>query len=692
VPYVQDVGRGLIPHTGAGLFTAAARKKNMECVFVGCGAVARKYAADLDDSGLSIAAVCDLDPDRVASFSETVDATAYTSLGSALDATDAPLVVNLTSHGAHADVTEQALRAGRHVWSEKPLALDADRAAALVALAERRGLGLACAPINSRCEAQRLARRAVDDGRLGRVGLAYAHAHVGRVTAWHDDPGSFLRVGPLYDGAVYPLNLLVAWFGPVDRVRSADAADPWPDRESRSPDRPSHVEATLQMANGPLVRLTASFYAPHRSREFTSLELHGDDGSCYLDDAGDVGGERDGHAVSVGREGRPYTPNPLDHPPERTPYLAGPERLAASVQRGAIERESARRGAHLVAVCNAVERAAETGGSVGVDARGVPTPGGTRPVWGRTEGDGGDNDNGVAGPPDAAVRLPPVGFGCSRYRDGTYVDRRESVAMALDAGYRFLDSAELYGNEARIGEVLGDPGSPERDALFLASKVWNTNHGHVVEACETTLADLGVDALDCYLVHWPESWAYTGPLRRLAALPVEKQEALTFPETDDGDRATAEVSLESTWRGMETVYDRGLAASLGLCNVDRETLARVVAFARVPPAVVQVECHPYRPRTGLIDWCHERGIRVVAHSPLSAPGLLDDPVVREVAAEAGVSPSTAVLAWNIGRGVVPIPSSTDPDHAVENLAAAGCRLDDTAQERLTALKDPEFER
>ncbi|WP_338740460.1 aldo/keto reductase [Haloplanus salilacus] len=658
----------------------------MECVFVGCGAVARKYAADLDGSALSVAAVCDLDADRAASLSTTVDATAHTSLDSVLGATDAPLVVNLTSHGAHADVTERALRADRHVWSEKPLALDADRAADLVSLAERRGLALGCAPINDRCETQRLARRAVVDGRLGRVRLAYAHAHVGRVTAWHDDPESFLRVGPLYDGAVYPLTLLVAWFGPVGRVRSADAADPWPDRESRSPDRPSHVEATLDMADGPLVRLTASFYAPHRSREFTSLELHGDDGSCYLDDAGDLGGERDGHAVSVGREGRPYTPNPLDHPPRRTPYLAGPERLAAGVRRGAPERRSARRGAHLVAVCNAVERAADGGGSVAVDARGVPAPDRSRIVPGRTGTDG------VVGPPDAAVRLPPVGFGCSRYRDGTYVDRRDSIRTALDAGYRFLDSAELYGNEARIGAVLDEPGSPDRDALFLASKVWNTNHGHVVEACETTLADLGVDTLDCYMVHWPESWAYTGPLRRLAELPVETQEALTFPETDDGDRATGDVSLESTWRGMEAVYDRGLAASLGLCNVDRETLSRVVEFARVPPTVVQVECHPYRPRTELVDWCHERGIRVVAHSPLSAPGLLDDPVVREVAAGVGISPATAVLAWTVGRGVVPIPSSTDPDHVVENLAAVGHRLDDDARERLTALEDPEFER
>jgi diketogulonate reductase-like aldo/keto reductase/predicted dehydrogenase len=655
----------------------------MECAFVGCGAVARKYAATLDDSAPSVTAVCDLDSDRAAAFAADHGAAAYADLDAMLDAEAAALVLNLTSHDAHAAVTDRALRAGRHVWSEKPLALDADRARELIALAERRELALGCAPINADCEAQRHARRALGDGRLGTVRLAYAHAHVGRVTAWHDDPDAFFRVGPLYDGAVYPLTLLITWFGPVERVRVADAADPWPDREAKRPARPSHVEATLEFADGPLVRLTASFYAPHRSREFTSLEFHGDDGSLYLDDAGDLGGEA-GHRVAFGREGRGYTPMPLQKPSRRTPYLAGPERLAASVRRGRPDRASARRAAHVVDVCNAVERAATEGRSVGVAAAGVDR-GDRRCVTWRGADD-------APHPPDAALRLPPVGFGCSRYRDGEYVDRRDSIATALDSGYRFLDSAELYGNEARIGELLAAPGSPDRDALFLASKVWNTNHGHVAEACETTLAELGVDVLDCYLLHWPDAWEYTGPLRRLAELPVERQEALTFPEDDDGERATADVSLEETWRGLETLHDRGLAASLGVCNVDRATLSRVVEFARIPPAVVQVECHPYRPRNDLVSWCHERGIRVVAHSPLSAPGLLDDPAVRETAAEMGVSPAAAVVAWNVDRGVVPIPSSTDPDHVVENLAASGCRLTDADRERLAALEEPEFER
>jgi len=246
----------------------------------------------------------------------------------ALSAVDAPLVVNLTSHAAHAPVTRTALEADRHVYSQKPLALDADEAKALVALARERDLGLGCAPGTPRAPSQRRAGRLLADGRLGPVGLGYAHAHVGRVTDWHDRPDSFLEIGPLYDGAVYPLALLASWFGPVERVRVADALDVWPEREDRRPSTPSHVEATLAFAAGPTVRLTASFYAPHRSREFYGLELHGDDGSLYLKGTGAMETGRD--HVRFGRVGREYVSAPPPLPRSRTstsaPSSASPRR------------------------------------------------------------------------------------------------------------------------------------------------------------------------------------------------------------------------------------------------------------------------------------------------------------------------------------------------------------------------------
>lgn len=109
-----------------------------------------------------------------------------------------------------------------------------------------------------------------------------------------------------------------------------------------------------------------------------------------------------------------------------------------------------------------------------------------------------------------AIRMPPVGFGCSRYRDGTYVDRIDSIATALDAGYRLFDSAELYGNEERIGAPLDRRGAPDREDLFLLSKVWNTNHQHVAEACEGMLEALNVDQLDCYMLPGPNRGSIKG--------------------------------------------------------------------------------------------------------------------------------------------------------------------------------------
>jgi alcohol dehydrogenase (NADP+) len=658
----------------------------VDCLFVGAGEIASAYAAEIEPSpSLSLAGTCDLDPDRATAFAERTGCRAYTDLDDALASEDAPLVVNLTSHAAHAAVTRTALAADRHVYSQKPLALDADTARELLSTATERGLALGCAPANPRGPSQRRAASLLADGRLGRVGLGYAHAHVGRVTDWHDRPDSFLAVGPLYDGGVYPLTLLVSWFGPVERVRVADTLDVWPDHDRRRPSAPSHVEATLAFAAGPTVRLTASFYAPHRGREFYGLELHGDDGSLYLSGTGAMDTAVD--HVRYGRTGREYTRVPPQHPPSSLGYLDGLQRLAASVESGAPERRTGRRGAHVVAICEAIETAASHGGPVPVADHGAtadPIPAPTvRPP-----------DSGAHPAGRSAIRLPPVGFGCSRYRDGEYVDRRESIATALDAGYRLLDTAELYGNEHRIGELLAAPGAPDRDGVFLLGKPWRTNHRreHLLEAARGSLSELGVDAFDCYALHWPEAWAHRGPLRRLAEKPVARQEELTFPEDEHGDRETAAVSLASAWENLETAHDRGLARTLGLSNVTRAQLETVLETGRVRPALVQIERHPYRPRDDLVAACHDAGIRVVAHSPLSAPGLLDEPVLQAVGERHDRSPAGVVLAWNASRGVVPIPSSTTPAHVVSNLAAVADGLPPAALERVDELRDPSFER
>ncbi|MDV7350138.1 aldo/keto reductase [Halorubrum distributum] len=662
----------------------------MNCLFVGAGAIAPEYAAGLPESSLSLAGVVDLDADRAASLADARGCPSFADLETAMERVDAPLVVNLTSHAAHAPVTRTALEADRHVYSQKPLALDADEARSLVALARDRGLALGCAPGTPRAPSQRRAGRLLADGRLGPVGLGYAHAHVGRVTDWHDRPDSFLEIGPLYDGAVYPLALLVSWFGPVERVRVADALDVWPAREDRRPSTPSHVEATLAFAAGPTVRLTASFYAPHRSREFYGLELHGDDGSLYLKGTGAMGDDRD--AVRFGRVGREYVSAPPDAPEEAYEYVEAVERLAASVEAGSPSRAGGRRGAHVVAVCNAIEAAAEGDGPVAVDDCGAtadppPAPA-VRPA--AVEGDATDGDEAGA----AALRLPAVGFGCSRYRDGEYVERADSIEAALDAGYRLFDSAELYGNEHRIGELLAAPGAPDRERVFLLGKAWRTNHRreHLLDACAGSREELGIDAFDCYALHWPSALEHRGELRRLAEKPVERQEALTFPADADGELAADDVSLATAWENLEAVHDRGWARTLGICNVSRAQLETVLEAGAVDPALVQVERHPYRPRNDLIDFCHERGIRVVAHSPLSAPGLLDEPVLNAIGTERGLSPAEVVIAWNVSRGVVPIPSSTAESHVVSNLAAGSERLTADEIARVDALRDPDFER
>lgn len=694
---------------------------------VGCGTVADRYVEGLlAEPTLELVAAADLDRERARAVADRAPGCrAFGDAAAALDATDPGLVVNLTSHDAHAAVTRTCLEAGADVFSEKPLATEIDAARELVALAADRDRRLGCAPISHLAPTARRLRTLLDEGRLGPLRLVDARCHVGRLTEWHDAPESFLRAGPLLDGAVYPLTVLTSLLGPVRRVRSADRALLAADHEHGgrrfAVDTPDHAVATLaferpaaadpageapRTSDGQggrsdpdrvLAQLTASMYVPYRTREFVSAELHGDDGSLYVADVGGLdAGDRD--RLRFARLGRDYGPVPRQGDADGLSPADGPAEFAAAAREGRPSPVDAARAVHVLAVVDAIERAADGGGPVDVPAPGaVGSNGGVTPgpsALGVPEPDPWPTRRAPADAP-AALALPPIGFGCARYRgDGEYVDLAGPIERALDAGYRLFDAAELYGVEGTLGEVLARPGSPDREAVTLVSKVWNTNHApdHVRAACEASLDRLRVDALDGYLIHWPDAWAHQGPLEDVAELSHAELEALAFPTDGDGDPAEADVPLATTWRAVEGLVDDGLVDWPGICNVDLDTLRELCADARRQPAVVQVERHPYRPRDRLVDWCRDHGIRVLAHSPLSAPGLLDEPALASVAADNDVSPAGVALRWHVERDVVPIPSTTDPAHVVENLDVFGFELDGDELARLDGLRDPEFSR
>jgi len=670
----------------------------VKVAIVGCGTIADRYAPGVSsEESLDLVAVTDLDRERADRLADSHDATAYDDLDSLLRGSDASLVVNLTTHAAHAGVTERCLSDRRHVYSEKPLAMDATEAWELVERADGQGVRLGCAPISPMGDAQQRAWKYLGEGRLGTVRTAYAECNIGRLTEWNASPEPFLRAGPLYDGAVYPLTVLVGYFGKVVEVEATHAdrllTEHTHEGHSFTTETPDHVVCVLRFEDGVSVRLTASMYVPYQTRSFYDLEIHGDDGSLHLTDAAAFDG---GSEMEFARLGREYRRVPSQRSPRELEYASGVTEMAAAIDEGREHYPDGARAAHLVSVIEAIETCAESGGPVAVESRDFERP---EPLGAKARtAPPADATNGRKAPGAGStggiepLSMAPVGFGCSRYRGGeTYVDLRESIEVALDCGYRLFDGAELYGNESRIGEILDRPGSPDRDAVFLLSKVWNTNHApdHLRAACERSRDALSVETLDCYMLHWPDAWAYQGPLEDIAELSHEEATRLTFPADENGDPAEADVTLAETWREMESLVERGWVETLGVSNFSIGELEGILEIAETPPKIVQVSRDPYTPREELLKFCDERGIRVMAHSPLSADGLLREPALGEIAAEHGVTSAQVVLRWNVERGAVPIPSSTDAEHVLENADLFGFALTAADRERIEALERSE---
>jgi diketogulonate reductase-like aldo/keto reductase len=253
--------------------------------------------------------------------------------------------------------------------------------------------------------------------------------------------------------------------------------------------------------------------------------------------------------------------------------------------------------------------------------------------------------------------IPAVGFG-TLIPDP--VATRQATKTALEVGFRHLDCAERYRNEDAVGDAMQEAfkaGTLRREDLFVTTKLWNTNHrpDRVRPAFDASRRRLQLDDIDCYLIHTP-----------FAFQPGDEQD----PRDEHGqviyDR---EVTLVETWRALERLVDDGHCKSIGLSDLGLEKLREIVAAARIKPAVVQVESHPYLPQWDLLDFCREHGIVLQAFAALGhamQPKVLDDPVITAIAQRQHKTPAQIALAWAVQRGTAFLTTSTKPWRIREN--------------------------
>src|SRR5580765_5874298 len=242
-------------------------------------------------------------------------------------------------------------------------------------------------------------------------------------------------------------------------------------------------------------------------------------------------------------------------------------------------------------------------------------------------------------------------------------DRAETMSAtrnALAAGFRHFDCAERYRNEGEVGEALQSGLAAEgiaREDIFVTTKLWNTNHRpeRVEPAFEASLDRLRLRYLDLYLIHTP-----------FAFQPGDEQD----PSDQNGNVVYDDgVTLLDTWRAMESLVDHGRCRAIGLSDITLDQLKSLYESARIKPAVVQVESHPYLPETELLGFCKEKGIVFLAFAPLGhgmKPGLLEDPVILAIAARVGKTPAQVLLAWAVQRGTALLTTPRSAARAREN--------------------------
>ncbi|MGW0482028.1 aldo/keto reductase [Nonomuraea sp. NPDC003214] len=244
------------------------------------------------------------------------------------------------------------------------------------------------------------------------------------------------------------------------------------------------------------------------------------------------------------------------------------------------------------------------------------------------------------------VEIPQLGLGVWQVPDD---EAEQAVTTALACGYRHIDTAKLYRNEAGVGRAVRASGIP-REKLFITTKLWNNDHDRAEQAFEESLGRLGLDYVDLYLIHWP---------------------------------AQRQDKYVQAWRALEKVYRDGRAKAIGVSNFTVETLQRLLDEADVPPCINQIELHPYFQQRELREFHDKNGILTQAWSPLGqGKGLLSEPALAVLADKHGRTPAQIVLRWHIQLGNIVIPKSVTPSRIKENIAVFDFTLD---QEDMAAI-------
>jgi diketogulonate reductase-like aldo/keto reductase len=253
--------------------------------------------------------------------------------------------------------------------------------------------------------------------------------------------------------------------------------------------------------------------------------------------------------------------------------------------------------------------------------------------------------------------LPAVGFG-TLIPDPLVT--KQATKAALEAGFRHFDCAERYRNEAAVGEAMQEvfkAGTVRREDVFITTKLWNSNHRpeRVLPAFEASCRRLQVDYIDCYIIHTPYAFQ-----------PGDDQD----PRDEHGKVIyDTGVTLLDTWRALERLVDEGRCRAIGLSDIKLEKLREIVSAARIKPAAIQVESHPYLPEWELVEYCREQGIVIQAFAALGhamEPRMLEDPVITSIAKRVGKTPAQVALAWAVQRGTAFLTTSTKPERIREN--------------------------